>query len=1058
MGLGDSMTTCASRPIAAVGHRRLIVAATLVFACAISDARAAELTWQGSPITQNQYWSSPGNWDFLRAPNTGDSLVFEDNFSLANSFNDLSNPLFGIRKFSGITFTEGRVESTIGGNDFALYGDSDGVGVYNYSDNEMKFNTNIDLIGYIGWHTVGDVTVNGSLADLRLEANDAGGGLIKSGRGTLTLNGNNTYQQDTIIEGGTLRLGNADTIAGDVRVEGGTLDLGSYNENVGKVVLKFDGVIDGTGNLQGTSYDVQDGTVKANLTGTAALTKSTAGVVTMSGLNTYSGGTTVDNGTLVGNSRSLQGNITNNGTIEFDQSFNGTYAGSISGTGEFNKTGEGTLTLNGNNSFTGDTVVSAGTLRFGDVNAITGDIILSGGDLDLQSFNEAIGKLTLDSTASSVIGSGNLIAGSYDLRRGTVEANLTGTGALTKTGSGLVKLSGTNTFTGGTTIQEGVLSLAASNALSGTVTVSGGTLFVAGVDAVVGDVILNDGSIEGISKLKATEFTVYNGTIDADLADASVAVSARLVKDGDGIVTLNGNNSYSDGTFVNGGTLRLGAGDAIAGTVLIAGGTLDLQGFNEKTGHVTLDGGSITGTGGNLDGDGYTVNDGIISANLVGTGSLSKFTGGTVTLTGTNTYTGGTTVHGGTLIGNSASLQGAILNNADVVFNQTATGSYAGSMSGAGSVLKTGFGTLTLAGNNSYTGTTTVNQGTLRLGYVDALAGDVIVSGGTLDLQAFNENVGAVALYGGAIIGTGNLQGTGYDLYSGTVDANLTGAAALTKSAFSTVTLNGANTYSGGTTINGGTLSVSSDANLGDAAGGLSLNIGALRNTASFSTARAVNLGASGGTFNTAADLIVTGAIGGGVLRKTGTGTLTLAGANTYSGGTVVNQGTLRVSSDANLGSGAGALSLNGGVLQNTATFSTGRTITLSAAGGTFDTDADLTVASDVSGTGRLTKAGDFTLTLTGNNTYTGGTTVNQGVLSVSNDANLGHVAGGLAFNGGVLQNTSAFSTGRAIALGLSGAQFLTDANLTVGGVISGVGTLVKQGGGHADADGRQYV
>ena len=145
--------------------------------------------------------------------------------------------------------------------------------------------------------------------------------------------------------------------------------------------------------------------------------------------------------------------------------------------------------------------------------------------------------------------------------------------------------------------------------------------------------------------------------------------------------------------------------------------------------------------------------------------------------------------------------------------------------------------------------------------------------------------------------------------------------ASLVKVGTGTLTLSGANTYTGGTTINGGTLSISADNNLGDAAGPLALNGGTLQITAAgvtLSPTRAVSLGAGGGTFDvTQSANISSGVSGAGGLTKTGAGTLALGGANTYSGGTTVNAGTLQLLPGASLGAG-GALTVNGG------TFNTG--------------------------------------------------------------------------------------------------------------------------------------
>ena len=168
----------------------------------------------------------------------------------------------------------------------------------------------------------------------------------------------------------------------------------------------------------------------------------------------------------------------------------------------------------------------------------------------------------------------------------------------------------------------------------------------------------------------------------------------------------------------------------------------------------------------------------------------------------------------------------------------------------------------------------------------------------------------------------------------------------------------------------------------------------------------------------------------GASLVKVGTGTLTLSGANTYSGGTTINGGTLAVSADNNLGDGAGALAFGGGTLQFLSDFTTNRAVALNAAGGTFDTNGNsATVAGTIGGTGGLTKIGAGTLTLTGNNSYSGGTTINGGTLAVAADNNLGAAASGLAFGGAALQFLAGFTTNRAIALNAGGGTIDTNGN-----------------------------
>ena len=235
--------------------------------------------------------------------------------------------------------------------------------------------------------------------------------------------------------------------------------------------------------------------------------------------------------------------------------------------------------------------------------------------------------------------------------------------------------------------------------------------------------------------------------------------------------------------------------------------------------------------------------------------------------------------------------------------------------------------------------------------------------------------------------------------------------ASLVKVGAGTLTLSGANTYTGGTTINGGTLSISADNNLGDAAGPLALNGGTLQITAAgvtLSPTRAVSLGAGGGTFDvTLSANISSGISGAGGLTKTGAGTLALGGANTYSGGTTVNAGTLQLLPGASLSAG-GALTVNGG------TFNTGGNNlsvgVLSGSGGviampggvlTADSASNTTLAAALTGTGSLVKQGSGLLNLTGANTFTGPTSVNAGTLAVNGSITSNVTVGASATLGG---------------------------------------------------------
>src|SRR5690606_29597677 len=150
---------------------------------------------------------------------------------------------------------------------------------------------------------------------------------------------------------------------------------------------------------------------------------------------------------------------------------------------------------------------------------------------------------------------------------------------------------------------------------------------------------------------------------------------------------------------------------------------------------------------------------------------------------------------------------------------------------------------------------------------------------------------------------------------------------------------------------------------------------------------------------------------GAGALTKSGTGSLTLSGANAYSGGTVLNAGVLSVSADVNLGNAAGGLTFDGGALQTTATMSMGRATTVNAGGGTFDVGAGttLTQSGAISGAGDFTKAGAGFLMLTGDSSAFAGTTnIVDGLLSVN--GKLGgdlNITGGKLGGGGTIGNLS---------------------------------------------------
>ena len=162
---------------------------------------------------------------------------------------------------------------------------------------------------------------------------------------------------------------------------------------------------------------------------------------------------------------------------------------------------------------------------------------------------------------------------------------------------------------------------------------------------------------------------------------------------------------------------------------------------------------------------------------------------------------------------------------------------------------------------------------------------------------------------------------------------------------------------------------------------------------------------------------------GAGTLSKAGVGTLILTGNNSYAGGTTITGGFINFNSANSFGSGL--ITINGGGLQ----WATGNSADISAqlaafgaGGATFDTNGNnVTLAASLSGPGGLIKTGAGTMTLSGVNSYQGGTAINGGTVAVTADANLGAAAGGLAFGGGTLQFLSGFTTNRTVTLNAGG-------------------------------------
>ena len=310
----------------------------------------------------------------------------------------------------------------------------------------------------------------------------------------------------------------------------------------------------------------------------------------------------------------------------------------------------------------------------------------------------------------------------------------------------------------------------------GTVNLPNSLLTVDGSAVFGGAAVVNGGSIN------ATSFSIASGIIRSALVG-----SGSLTKLGPGLATLRGANTFSGGTTISGGTL------AVTATTLVG---------NVNNNATLL-----------FDQDSNAPFAGVIS----GSGQLVKTGVGALRLTGNNTYNAVTTISAGTLIVTTASLPGSpVVNNAVLQFNQTRNGTFAGSISGTGSLLKTQTGNVVLSGLNSYTGGTTIDGGILVATTASLPAGGAVVNNATLQ---FNQG-GASGEFDGLITGSGAvINGTSGDTvlaadnsYSGStsvlrgqlyINGNQSSANGAVSVA-SAATLGGKGTVGGATTIASG--------------------------------------------------------------------------------------------------------------------------------------------------------------------------------------------------------------------------------------------------------------
>jgi fibronectin-binding autotransporter adhesin len=660
------------------------------------------------------------------------------------------------------------------------------------------------------------------------------------------------------------------------------------------------------------------------------------------------------------------------------------------------KSGNGSWILsNTANSYTGGTTVSAGTLQAGASNVLAaGPVTVTGGTLDLGAFNHTLGVLT--QSGGTINGSGTITANRFVLSSGTPDWVLAGTGDLYKSGTGTLTLNVAQSFSGGTTVAGGTLTMGASGTL-GPNTV-GNSITIANDGVLRLSAAANSGSNQGITLASSSNTGVpilsggagpvgrlsvlalgFNGLPDGAISQANtlggvIAINAVTGYDTDLSSVLTGKNLFlgaigtstftgAAGTVVagNGSLYRLGGGGGqitfntenlftgasgvqVGSTFANGGGTVVVSAAQDYTGATTVNAGTLTlsGADGTATGSsGFTLNGGRLlldsvgadnnNTNRIGNVNVSLRNGGELSLSGNasgtteafgdlNLGAGYSTVTA-TAVTAASTLAGtgfSRTNNGTALFRGTALGQNT-----------TVMGQVTLSDTTglSFVGATTLN---------DAANGDT-----TKDVRIIPYLIGATAAGG-----TGDTFVT-YDTTHGFRVLNTTNQFNTTVTAGNNIRLTAAQTGIATNSINSliiantGSSTIANSATLTVSSGAVLFSSGGTIAPVSSGTG-ILAFGAAEGIVTTVANGTISARItGSGGLTKSGAGQLTLSNAsNSYTGGTLLNGGTLATTADGNLG-GAGGVTVNAN-----ATWSMGGAVVTYARNLTINEGATLTLAS----------------------------------------------------------------------------------------------------------------
>lgn len=927
----------------------------------------------------------------------------------------------------------------------------------------------------------------------------SGGGNLEVANGTLTLSGQSTHTGGIILSGGALVVNGSENlgisgplgVGGTISFTGGTLQFSANNTY--DYSPRFN-------TAAGQVYKLDSGGQTVTLTNDlassgATLTKSGAGTINLAGTSSYSGLTTISGGRLV-----FQGAKTGSGNITVAD---GATLGVTAGT----QVTPATLTVGSS---------SGATLGFNNVNSTTTALL-------------AAGTLTVGGPITVNVNSGTFAVGqSYPLFSWT-------SGSAPAVTLGTLTGAGGNLTTNGNSIRLNITSLAyiwTGNANGNWDTTTANNWTLSGISGVYTEpalALFNDTAAGETNVVLNAPVAPVSTTVNSSAKTYSITSSGAnkiggsgsFTKSGSSTLTLAGGvNNYSGATVLSGGTVSvgvlanggvasdIGAASSAATGLVLDSGTLQYTGAgasSDRLFSLTTGGGSISAAGSGaltlnnagavaLSGSGARVltlagtsaDANTLAASLADSGgatALIKSGSGKWILSGNNTYSGATTIANGMLQvgagGASGSLgSGNVVDNGQLVFNRTGIVTNTGSITGTGSVTNDGPGTVILAANNSYSGGTTINAGTVQVGNGGATgslnATAPVVNNGTF---IFN-STGSLTLSGnGLISGTGNvivrgagnlLQALGANTYTGwtliepgaTFQPAQGNQGALASSVVTNngtfklvrqdngvfiyagpvvgtgkvlvdannvnngdVTLTGTNTYTGDTWIANNILI------LGD---GVTPGSGAIVGNVIFTNSTTPNSNPRRLVFNRPDDFTFPGLITydtnlafgvRGIVEQRSTGTLTLTADNDYPGGTVISNGVVQVGNGGATGAiGSGPVTVDGLIV--------------------FNRSSDYTFGGSFSGLGSIVKMGANTLTLSGTNNILGSLTVSNGALFLNNE----NFAINTTVHGGTLGGTGTFygpitmDAGTTFSPGASasGIGTLTAfSDLTIGGNVS---------------------